>query len=533
MNHMMAYAKQFLVSARIWVALAAALLLAGAPMAQARHVSRAGAAPRAGGTLLVNRSTAGNACLDPTQASNGAYDISTVLFDPLVTFDNHGHVRPDLATSWKVSHNNTVITFNLRHGVRFSNGDPFDASAMKYSLARVVDPAVKSPESSTLTQVKTVRVLDKYTLQLVLAGPFRPIMTSLALPYLGALDPRVTRSEGSRVCTEPIGTGSYMVKSVAPDASTITLVRNPYHTWEPPFLHQGPGYLSTLVFKSIASDTTAVSELLTGDLNYTPLPAEQLNRVQGNSSFKVYKDLQEGEGFLNFNESHPPFNQVEIRRAVAEAIDRKALITAALNGLGKPALSPLAERVPYYSKAAARLAPQYNPSDARAIFARNHITGPFTLLAWDFNGLKTAAEIVQSELQQVGVSVNIVTKNLAEYVAQAAKGNFDINLFNYGYTDPDIFYIYWHSSQESGGGYNYTFLKSPQLDSLIVKGRESLDPKVAAKAYTAAQEYMNRNVIIDPLYSAESLYALSTKFGGWHIAAGGYVPYFQELYLRK
>jgi peptide/nickel transport system substrate-binding protein len=401
---------------------------------------------------------------------------------------------------------------------------------------RGLDPATKSPQiPGLLNQLKSITVVSKYVVRLNMKAPSRIILANIANPQLGILAPKATNAQGNaKTCSDPIGTGAFAVKSVGPGFDQITLTRNKYRTWGPPNAHnQKLPYLSQVIVNNIANDTTAVSELLSGGLDYAFVNPDQLPRLQGNSSIQIRKYLQQGEGFMSFNESRPPFNNVQVRRAIMQAIDRHAVLKAALNGQGRVADSPIAATIPYYDKNAAKYLPKYNPDNAHKVLAQYHVTGPITLLTWDYNGLKTAAEVVQAELAAVGVQANIVTKGLADYVGVAAKGDFDINFFNYGYYDPDIFYLYWHSAQETTNGYNYTFRKDPKLDALIVQGEQAVNHKQAVKIYNQAQELMNKNAVVLPLYSAYNVYANTSRVHDLHTILLGYLPIYQDLWVSK
>ena len=148
---------------------------------------------------------------------------------------HRGHFRSDLALSWTISHGGKQLTFHLRHGVRFSNGDPFDANAVRYTFQRALNPATKSPVTAgDLAAVRAVRVPDRYTVQLILETPSRPLLTALTSSYDSILDPRATSRQGTASCQDPIGTGPFKVSAVGPGFSSVTLVRNAYHTWETP-----------------------------------------------------------------------------------------------------------------------------------------------------------------------------------------------------------------------------------------------------------------------------------------------------------
>jgi peptide/nickel transport system substrate-binding protein len=514
-----------------------ALLLMIAPPAWAHHGASVLAKPHIGGTITV-RDPETPDCLDPQRTVLGASDaIFEEVVDTLVTQDEHGRLRPSLALRWKFSKGGKVITFWLRHGVHFSNGDPLTATDVKFSFERALNPATKSPGTfGFLGPMQSVQVVNKYEVRLIMKAPYRPLMTNLAIGYEGILDPKAVAQEGNtKFCQYPVGSGPFKVQSVAPGFSTVTLVRNPLHNWEPPWMHnQGPAYLSSVIWKPITSDATAISELLAGQLDITNVPGPQLSRVEHNPTIVLHKHYLQGENYLGFNMSHPPFDKLAVRRAVAEAIDRKALIKVALNGLGKPAYSPIPSTIPpYYDKNAPKYALQYNPSDAQQIIASNHASGPYTLLIYNDPTQVTAAEFIQAQLASVGMKVNIVSKPIADYVGVAQKGQFDLNLLGWGWNDPDLLYQLFHSSQGKGNGINFTFYTSPTLDKLIIEGRETVNQKKAVKVYAQLQRFMDKNVIIDPLWIDENIFATRSRVKGWHTNISAFEPLFQDLYVTK
>jgi len=520
-------------SAVILTALTAA---ASAPAALAQHQPRTLTSPASGGTINYRD---GNipTCIDPLIAPTSAEGLADYpTFDNLVLLDGRGAARPDLATSWSFSHGGRWMTFQLRHGVTFSNGDPFDASVVKFNLQRVLGPVGQTAGmSSFLGPLRSVTVDSKYQVTLVFATPFRPALPNLANDSLGIVDPIALKQEGAtKFCQNPIGTGPFKIQTYASGGTQITLVKNPLHTWETPWAqHNGPAYLDKIVLKPVVSDSTAVSELLSGGVDISQVAGSQVNRLKGNSSIQQYRVLGQFLVSLGFKTSQAPFSKVEVRKAIAEAVDRKALIQVALNGLGVPASSPLGSNVPFYDPATKSLTPQYNPTDAQRILSANHVTGPFTLLSSNSPAILAADEIIQGELANMGIKVSIVSKPTADYIPLAQKGNFDLIVDNFYAPDADVLYALYDSTQETGGGLNFTFYKSTQLDNLLVAGRSTTNTKDATAAYSAAQRYILQNVITDPLWTPEVVYGVRKNVQGFHTDVTGLWPLFQDLYLTK
>jgi ABC-type transport system substrate-binding protein len=493
------------------------------PLAQART---AGSRPdlRHGGSINFNLGVVLD-CADASKSGElASLYPANAMADTLVTQDPKGKTIPDLATKWKFSHHGLWITFNLRHGVKFSNGDAADAKAVAANLLRPQNNGVVGP-------VTSVKVNGRYQLTIVLSAPFRPALANLAF-LVPIYDPK---SLGPNDCesSPPVGTGSFKFGHIGTAFSTVEMKRNKLHNWALAYGHNhGPAYLSSFTFQSVSDPATAVSELLSGQLDITGITGPQLARVRGNKNIKLHTALQQSITWLGFNTSHKPFNKPQVRRAIGMAISRKAIIRLALNGQGKPSYSIVPPSIPYADPAAKSYAPPYNPSAAKKILAKNHVTGPYTLLG--YTGVYApVAEVVAAELQAVGVKVNVVLKPLADYFPAAAAGDFDLNVAAYFAEDPDFLYVNFHSSQETSTGGNYTFYKNKTLDKLIIKGREAVGTKAAARAYDAAQRLMvSTAAIVDPLYDPVATVGVRSRVGGYHRNIWSLFPVFQDLYVK-
>ncbi len=506
------------------------------PSALARHESRSStSAPASGGTLLY-RDIGTPTCVDPLIApttAEGLADFPT--FDNLVLLDGKGIARPDLATSWSYSHGGRWITFKLRKGVVFSNGHPFDAGVVKFNMNRVLGPVGQAAGmSSFLGPLRKTQIDNKYQVTLIFTAPFRPALPNLANDSLGIVDPIALRTEGkTKYCRYPIGTGPFEIQNYAPGGTQITLVRNKFHTWETSWAqNKGAAYLSKIVLKPILSDSTAVSELLSGGLDVSEVAGTQLSRLNGNKGIKRYRVLGQFLTSLGFNTSHAPFNSVQVRKAVAEAVDRNAVIKAAFAGLAVPAYSVVGSNVPFYDPGTKALAPRYNPADAQRIISANHVSGTFTLLSNNRPTTTAADELIQAELANVGIKVNIVAKSTPDYISLAQKGNYDISVDSFYSPDASVLYSTYNSTQETSGGLNFTFYKSAYLDRLTVQGQITFNAKKAYAAYSAAQRFILKNVISDPLLIPVTIFGVKSKVQGFHTDVTGLWPLFQDLWIR-
>lgn len=517
--------------------LALAGLVAGAavPEAHAGHAGQPIAAPKSGGTLYIRENNAPD-CLDPQKTQFAITgDMDFAVFDTLVTLDPNGHLQPALALKWSFSHGGRWITFSLRHGVRFSNGDTLDASAVKASFDRVLNPATKAGVSAgAIGSLQSVHVVNKYTVRFVFSTPFRPFLTNLSLAYLGILDAKAAAKQGTGVCRTPIGSGPFKVQSVGPGFNTIKLVRNPLHTWGFSWAkNKHAAYLSSIVFRPIGDEATATSELISGGVQIaTRISGAQIGRLQDKSGIRVLRYLQQNESYISFNIAHPPLDKLAVRKAFAQAIDRAALVKAAVNGLGTPVYAPLPPSVPDWDPAAKNYAYKYDPAQARTALTANNAAGPYTLLTFSEAEGQPAAEFLQAEFSQIGANVKVTVKPSVDVLAQAEQGQFDILYLGWQYADPDILYLFWHSSQWKHGGLDYLFHKYPALDKLLVQGRETLNEKKAASIYAKVQRYLVTNALMVPLFAPGGYTGLSTRIGGYHTNKANQIVY-QDLYLTS
>src|SRR5579875_1999396 len=483
---------------------ATAALLIGtasfATTAQARHVGRmAAATPVSGGSYTWTVSNPPD-CLDPQKTASGSSNlVDSFILDPLLSYNPKGRLVGDLATRYHVSSGGKKITFFLRQGVKFSNGDPFTAYDVKFTFLRALKPSLKSPATaSDLAGLKTVKVMNKYKVQLELSAPNRPLLGNLASAYTGILDKKSIQANSANTCNRPVGTGLYKVSSTGTAFDDVVLTANKYHTFGPSWVnHKGVPYITRAEVKTIASPATSTSELLSNGVQVvSPVDGTQIGRLKGNKTIVLHKVPPDGLYFLEFNTAHAPFNIPAVRKAFAELINRKNIVKAALSGQGQAINGPLPPGIPDYSAAAGKLMPKFNISAAAKVIQQYHATGPYDLMVLGQPPYSTIAEILQAAAAQAGMQLKIDSKaSLADFIPSAAQGNFDILSLAYSYTDPDILYLLLDSSQGGGNGLNWTNEKnSAKLDKLLEEGRTTSNPKKVASIYAQAQAQINKQL---------------------------------------
>src|SRR6266536_1437205 len=223
--------------------------------------------PKRGGTLTWGQS-ADSATIDPALSSgSAATEIIGNLFDPLVSVDSSGEIRPGLATSWTIEDDAARYRFTLRDGVKFHDGTAFEADAMKRTLERILDPRTKAAQAAThLSQIAQIEAPDPRTLVVTMKAPPPLFLLSLWRPWFGPVSPKLLDAlQPGDVIAAPIGTGPYKLAGRSADGVT-TLEACSEYKWGPDLLrNRAAPYLASMKLRSITDASTRVSTLESGE----------------------------------------------------------------------------------------------------------------------------------------------------------------------------------------------------------------------------------------------------------------------------
>jgi ABC-type dipeptide/oligopeptide/nickel transport system permease component/ABC-type transport system substrate-binding protein len=359
--------------------------------------------------------------LDPT--ANPAAAISQALYgnlyEGLVQFAADGSVVPLLAESWDVSADGTVYTFHLRQGVRFQDGRPFDAGTAKFSLERALAADSVNPQRSRLAAVERVEALDGRTLRLSLGRRSGSLLQNLAWGSWVMVSPDSAASNASH----PVGTGPFRFSSWR-RGDSLTLVRNADYWGEAPSL-------DSATFKFIADPNAAYAALMAGDVDafhYYPAP-ESFAQFAADPRFKTFVGPTEGETILSLNNRRPPLNDLRVRRAIAHALDRKAIIDGAMFGYGTPIGSHFPPRNPAYVDLTGQYA--HDVPEARRLLTEAGYPNGFSLSLKlpPPSYARRGGEIIAAQLAEVGIHAAIENLEWAQWLDQVyAHHDFDMSI---------------------------------------------------------------------------------------------------------
>jgi peptide/nickel transport system substrate-binding protein len=382
--------------------------------------------------------------LDPTEAPSAAIGeiVHCNILEGLTKIEMDGAVTPLLAESWRVAEGGKRVTFVLKQGVQFSDGKPFTAQAVKFSFERAkAASSTNKAKKNLFDNIQRVELTEAGSVTLVLEKADALLPFRLGENTAVILHP----DSAAQAASKPVGTGPYKLDSWNKGTS-VTLVK-----WEG---HRQAAQvaLKKVVFRFIDDPAAQVAALLAGDVDAFPrfsaLPA--VKQFQNDKRFTVQIGSTSGKGILAINNRRKPFNDVRVRRALAHAIDRKAFIAGAEEGLGLPIGSHFVPSDLGYLDLTAQT--PYDPAKARALLKAAGVDTPLkvTLTLPPVAYARKGGEIVAAQLAQVGVVAKIENVEWAQWLAGPFKGQFDLTIINHvepldyatAYADPNYYFGY-------------------------------------------------------------------------------------------
>jgi len=415
-------------------------LLAGLPLAAALPSALAQSRKDAVVLGMVLEPTS----LDPTAAAAAAIGeiVHYNVLEGLTKISMAGAVTPLLADAWFHTPDGKTYTFTLKKGIKFSDGAPFDANAVKFSFDRArAAGSTNKAKKAVFDNISSVVVADAYTVILVLNSADAMLPFRLGENTAVILHPNSVAT----AATKPVGTGPFVLATWN-KGSSVTLSK-----WDG-YRDAAKVKLKKVTFRFINDPAAQVAALLAGDIDGMPRFAalQSIKQFQGDKRFVVELGSTSGKGIVAINNRKAPLNDVRVRRAIGHAIDRKAFIDGAQEGLGKPIGSHFAPTDLGYMDLTKQSA--YDPEKAKALLKEAGITSPLnlTLTLPPPQYARKGGEIIAAQLAKVGINAKIENVEWAQWLAGPFKGNFDLTIINHvepldyatAYADPNYYYGY-------------------------------------------------------------------------------------------
>ncbi len=497
-------------------------------------------APVVDSTVMVGRGS-DVLSLDPARVTDSeSAEVTEQIFDHLVRYRRDStDIEPALATSWEVGDSGKSWTFHLRPNVRFHDGTPFDADAVVFSFDRQRDPRHPYHQAdftyweTTFRNIQSVEKVDPLTVRIVIERPYAPFLANLAMFPVSIVSPTAVKRYQGDFARHPVGTGPFRFVEWSP-GERVTLEGNPEY-WD------GAPQIKHLVFVDIRDprqrlvalegDAIDVAENLSPqDLQFVALhPELELHRVAGNNI-----------GYLAMNVTHPPFDDVRVRRAVNYAINKTAIVKLIYQGLAHPATSPVPPSLwghvdePLY---------HYDRDQAIKLLQEAHYEQPVKkpkLYVMDtprpyMPAPETVARIVQHNLHDVGIDVEIVKNDIDTHVRLSQNGEHDLCLL--GWTadngDPDniLYVLFDPENADPGTARNVSFFKNGELHGILTWAQESSDRSERERYYKQAQDIIAREAPWVPIAHAEVVVAARRSLSGLTVHPSSNI-YFHKVARR-
>jgi len=523
--------------------LAAVALIATAPVLPALT-----AAPSRGGALVI----AAPADIEPA-SMDGQVDpyTSTWLFDsfvsdPLVVLTPQAKYSPMLATSWSTSANGKIWTFKLRRGVKFQDGTPFDADAVKFNLDRVMDPQTHSALLADYLGAKNflkADAIDKNTVRIIYKDPVPALLAGISIFPIWS--PDAVRKLGTNFQQHLVGEGAFtMTEWVKGDHLKFTRNRE-YRGGPPVQTHAGPAYLDSITIRFVGEQGVLGEVLKSGEVNMVMgLPAQALSAYKNSPDFHVEAGYQPGNGMqFVMNTARPTLSDVRVRQALRYAYDQNRMNQTLYDGNYVVVKGPLTKYTLYYWKGAETAYP-YSPDKAKALLdeagwkvtPRSWIRekdGKPLVLTITMLHHKEIGEYLGAQFRSIGVDLKVEMVPGPVQLQRVLNGDFDIMYERLRSFEPDVLFSEFYSKNNNPGGWAWTRFQDSRLDEILLKTQATTDPTVRARTFTEAQKMITGFALALPTLDDPQYYAMRKAVKGFQLGATGNWFFVNEMYVEK
>lgn len=454
--------------------------------APANNNSPAPAKPKtlvvAGGTNAVS--------MDVHKVSDSpSFTVLEHMNETLFSMSADGQLKPLLAESFTQDASDPKkYTIKLRSGVKFSDGTPFNAAAVKANFERILKPETKAAMKHLIELVEKIDTPDDLTVVLTTKQPFAPLYTHLSHSGTAIIAPSALAKGDEWLATNTIGTGPYKLKNFAKDQSTTLEINDAYWGTKPK--------IAEVTYKAVKEDGPRLIEVESGTADVAlRVPPTDAPRLKANANLEVTTVPGLRMMYVMFNTQKAPFNNPKVRQAVNWGVDNDAIVNNLLAGAGRVADAPVAPPVFGY---AAQTPYKRDVNKAKQLLAEagvkpgtkvtlHHPTGRYVQDA-------KIAEAIAVQLKEIGLEVELKTLEWAQYLDFTGKkmAESEMQMAMLAWSTPTMdadygLYSLFHSSQwPDNGGFNRAYYKNDRVDTLLAEARTISDLAKRKSTYAEA-----------------------------------------------
>jgi peptide/nickel transport system substrate-binding protein len=467
-----------------------------------------------GEMILIQGRGADSSALDPGIVTDGeSARVCWTINDPLVTIEGKTtKVMPWLAESFTTT-DSKVWTFKLRQNVKFHDGTVCDAEAVKWNFDRWSQKDFKYRYASQkyeywdneLSQiVDSYKVVDPTTFEVTLKVATTLLLPKLAIFSFGIVSPKAVQDQGEKYATQtgtPVGTGRFKFDSWVPN-DKITVVRN--DDWwgsKVKLDYTEAPKVTKLIFRSIPDNSARFAEFQAGTLDLSDLAQTDLLTMEGNPDYDIVPALSLSNGYIAFNQAVKPFDKLEVRQAIAHAVDWAAIVknfydkyAEPAGGFQPPAILGHNPNIKPYT---------YDQTMAKDLLKTAGLPDGFTADFWYlpvirgyFPDGKAIGEAIAADLAKVGIKVNLKTEDWTAYLKDRADGKFSMWMLGWGSDngDPDNFIGYHFLYADGKNPNKEDSYKNDKLQALLRQGQTEADVAKREKIYQDAEQIVYDDV---------------------------------------
>ncbi len=499
--------------------------------------SNSATGPKKGGALVFGIEAEPDV-LDPHREGGWiTFRVTHQIFESLVTEDlskpatdvSLPPLKGGLAEKWDVSADGKTYTFYLRKGVKFHDGELFNAQAVDFNIRRVWDKkfpyydARSSIGLHTWQALKEIKIVDDSTIQLILDRPFEPFLRMIAQGSMGTasiMSPAALKKYGQdQVGEHPTGTGPFkFVERVR--GQKIVLARNEEYWGQ-------KAYLDRVIFRPLPEAASRVTALQTGEADLIAVPPPDSVDQLKSKGFDVIMGTVPHVWYLAMNFKDPIISKdVRVRQAIAMAIDREGMAKNLLKDTATAAYSIQSPANEAFDPAFKDYA--YDPDKAKKLLADAGFANGFETtfqVSVDGSGQLIPvpmAEWIQRDLAKIGIKVKLDTYEWNTYLGKWVGGmepGIGFNQMSWGFSTPYFLYIIAHSKYAAPVGLNSGRYNNKAVDDLMDKATQELDPKKAQPLWRQVNEQLSKDAAFIPIISDKAPHAMTKKVKGFVVPA--------------
>lgn len=491
-------------------------------------------------TLVILQSAA-PVSLNPVQENDwNSRESIGYMYDPLMYQGPNNSMTPALATSWKPSKNNMVWTFQLRKGVTFQDGTPWNAKAAVFNFNLEMQQTSKN-YSDFVPYIKTVKAVGPYTLQITLAKPDAEFLAILTWAPL-FVSPTAYQKEGATgFAQHPVGTGAYEFGSYSPN-STLMLKANPNYWGGAPKIPQ----LKIEIVPDLNSEALAM-ESHTADFMYGEQP-QDVQQLKAHGVTVAATPTASGD-MVYFNLAKAPTNDVNVRRAIMMALNRSAMVKTIFKGYAQLTRAGVPNNSPFYHANVPEI--PFNPAQAKQILTKdgwkvgaggvrykNGKPLAITILSNSNAPWPLVSQVMQEELSGIGFKAKIVTQDWGTFLNSGRAGDYSIAFWGLGgfstYTWDGTVNMYstdyWNISQMSKNPAMAGIQK--QIDQIYFKQIGQANVKQRSATLLKFQQLDYKDVLVGWMWTPEALFAISPNLHNYAFNNWQYLFLNKNSYLK-